>query len=238
MKQKFQLLIGTLSLLGLLGHAGSASAQTSGDVFRAQATLQGVIQFGPTASNQTLQSVKLNGQDLVNLALGRDRGTKLAPNELLAFQSTLPTNTALLFVYDPVAVTNLATIGVITPNLAILGQSHHRNSSEVSSDMAIPGAGNGTNGLSGGSFVLDSKSLLETNGPIKKLTATGIGFLNVTAPVTNFDLVCVTNIVADTTNIVCSATNTFTVVGTNFTVIVRTATITTQGRKLGSFIVP
>ena len=193
----------------LIGVVGSALAQAvTSDVFRAQVMIQGSIQSGPTPSNQTIQAVKLNGEDLVNLALGRPLGTKLQANEILAYVSTFTTNTSRLVVFDPSVSSNLAIIGQITPQLAVIGENHHRNMSEVGSDMTVPGAGNATNGLTGGSFILDARSLLETNDAIRKLHATGIGFLDAMTA------------------------------GTNLNVLVRTATIATQGKKLGALIEP
>lgn len=223
----------------LAGAVDSAFSQAvTSDVFRAQATFLGAIQFGPTPAAQAIKSVRINSDDLVNSALGREWGAKLQTNEVLAYASSLMTNTAKLLVYDPFASSNLATIGQINPQVAMVGQIQRPNVSEMSAVMVVPGAGNATNGLTGGSFVLDAKSALETNGAILNFNATGIGFLGTVVQATNFNLTCVTNVVSATmTNIVCT-TNSFTVVGTNFNVLVRTATITTRGKKIGTLTEP
>jgi hypothetical protein len=216
------------------------SQAVTSDVFRVKVLLQGIIQYVSLTTNQTMiHPVQLNGQDLVNLALGRELGTRLHTNEVLAYCSSLSTNTAKVLVYDFNTRSNLATIGQIDPQAEATGLSKHRNTSEVIAEMAVPGAGNSTNGLAGGDFFLDGRSILETNGALTKFNATSIGFLETVLQATNYDFTCTTNILTHnseiTTNIDC-ITNSFTVVGSNYTVLVRSATITTQGKKIGMLI--
>jgi len=190
-----------------MGVVGSGFSQAiTNAVFRAKASFQGVIQSGPTPASQTLQPVQINSEDLVNFALGREQGTKLQANELLALAASLTTNTSRLFVYDSSTTSNLATIGLINPQVVIFGQKHRQTTLAISAPMIIPGAGNATNGLTGGSFLLEMKSVFNTNNSTANFSAKLIGFLGVAVP------------------------------GTNATILVRSGTISTQGQSIGTLV--
>ena len=185
--------------------------------------------------------MQFSGADLVNLALGRVLGTKLQTNEVFAYGASSATNNPKVFVYDSNTASNLATIGQIAPEASHRAarqdrfyQTSSRNISEVIAEMIVPGAGNATNGLTGGNFLLDGSSILETNGSLAKFNAKMIGVLNTAVTGTLTNLVQ-TNVVVDLTNVTIVVTNVF-VGSTNIPVLVRSATLTTKGKKIGTLI--
>src|SRR2546426_9964137 len=104
---KSRMLMGALYLGIELWLVGVAMAETS-DVFRLKALIKGVIQFGITNKNSILK-IQIDRADLINLALGRDLGTKVPPNEEL----TLATDCSIdmkMIVFDTTTSSNLATI--------------------------------------------------------------------------------------------------------------------------------
>ena len=213
-------------------------AQTvTSDVLRASVFVQGVIQF-ETFSNQMIHPVQIVSADLVNLALGRELSTALQSNEVLAFGSSPSTNNAKVFVYDSSTASNLATIGRINPLLQAAQSGTSHRETEVIAQLDVPGAGTISNGLTGGNLMLDGRSVLDTNGSVMKFNAKLVGILDTVfvATITNFS---VTNSISFKSNKIITnsvvVTNVFIGV-TNIPVVIRTATVNTGSKKIGTLI--
>ncbi len=224
----------------LFGAVVSAHGITS-DVLRAQVTIQGAIQF-QLGTNGTIHSVLILSQDLINLALGQPLLTKVPANEVLAYASSPLTNTSVLIVYDTIASSNLATIAQIGPLQQLYQDTNGADSpsnTETISEMTVLPAGTPTNGLLGGSLILDGKSMLDSNGAVKTFNAKMIGLLDTTflTAITNLSVtndIIMTNMSKIVTNSII-VTNVFIGV-TNIPVIVRTATLTTQGKPVNASV--
>jgi hypothetical protein len=138
------------------------SRGVTSDVFRLKLTLSGVIQSGPF-SNSIIEKVKINEEDLVNLAQGRTLGTPVPANEILAFANDCLTRLRLI-VYDSSTSQKLVTIGeAVDLSTAV---SSRRKYEETMHAFAInnttPG-GAGSNGIVGGSFYYHGKNHINTN---------------------------------------------------------------------------
>jgi hypothetical protein len=74
--------------------------------------------------------------------------------------------------------------------------------------FVVPGAGNGTNGLTGGTLLMYDTVKGNTNNCVKKWKGTMLGVLGTVVPDTNFTFMFTTNIMdAVCTNIICCTTN-------------------------------
>lgn len=228
---KFQikmLIVGTI----LLGLVLTSRAQTY-QVYPVKFVLSGAIQFVPAdnvytnfggittnliVNPQPVHPVVIKGEDLVNLARGRNLGTPLPNNEVLALASVCGTNLSKIVVFDTVASSNLATIAELNAIYEAVGYKGHGATNktvnittnlESAIQVTIPGAGNSTNALTGGLLMLDAQSQLTTNGCVHRWSGTMMGVL--------------ATIVTDSG------------VSSNYTVIVRKATLSTSGKEVGSF---
>ena len=223
--------MGTLCLAIGLWVVGIALAGTS-EVFRVRGTIKGVIQFGNTNDNFT-QKVKITRDDLINLALGRDQGTRVPANEELALGSRCDINLMKMFVYDTSAESNLATISFLNPVHTVFTDKKR----EMISEFLVPGAGNSSNGLAGGTLLMYVNFDVNKNDNcLKKWTGNMLGVLDVLLPGTNLTLVVSTNIVGNTTNTVTNVVAVAT--GVDFPVVIPTVTYKTQGKKIGTLIEP
>jgi hypothetical protein len=229
---------------GMLLFGAVASGYSQGitsDVLRAQVSIQGAIQF-QFGTNGTIHPVIILSQDLINLATGQPLGTKIPKNEVLAYASSPLTNNSLLFVYDLISASNLATIGEIDPVQQIFQNTmggNNPSNTEAISQMTVQQAGTPTNGLLGGTLILDGKSMLDSNSEVKSFNAKMIGVLNTSflATITNLSVtndIYITNMNRIVTNSIIN-TNVFIGV-TNIPVLVRSATMTTQGGSLSAVV--
>ena len=185
--------------LGLsLWLVGIALAGTS-DVFRVKALIQGKIEFFTT-----INKVRISSDDLINLARGRDLRTVVPPNEVLAFTGVCNTNDMKIIVFDTATASNLATIG----RLDVVNEVSGLDKKEMIVQFTVPGAGGVSNGLTGGTLLMDANLTIDRSNCVTRWSGTMLGVLNTLVPATNFIPILTTNI-ADifTTNIICCLTN-------------------------------
>jgi hypothetical protein len=226
------------ALAMLLGSVFPSHAETvTSDVFRASVMVQGVIQFN-TFTNLTIHPVQMVGADLVNLALGRELGTTLLANEVLAYAASPATNSSRLFVYDSNTGSNLATIGEIGPLVEAKQTGVPHPQTEMIAQLDVPGAGTISNGLTGANLILDGRSILDTNGAVLKFNATMLGVLDTVfvASITNLSVTndfVFKNKTIHTNSVI--VTNVFIGV-TNMPVVIHAATVNTSGRKIGTLV--
>jgi hypothetical protein len=136
------------------------------------------VKFSFSGANQdqkgglpAINSVKGTGNNLINLARGRDVNASVPANEVLA--ALMNCSAALsLVVYDTSAHTVLATIA--TPTESGTVGSPKQGLGVVAAQVAT--AGNSSNGLTGGFLVFTGKVTLDGNGcPVKgSIAATGL----------------------------------------------------------------
>jgi len=212
---KSRMVIGTLYVALGLWLVGVGLAATS-DVFRLSAKIKGVIQYGVTNNNAIL-GIQITSDNLINLALGNDIAAKVPNNEELALATDCRSDMKMI-VYDTSNESNLATIA----QLVLVDEAIEPDKAERISNFLVPGAGNGTNGLTGGTMLIYETLSLDVSNCVKKWTGTMTGVLDTVLPGTNFTLsfttnivdtmctnilCCSTNVMDDTTNITCCTTN-------------------------------
>jgi len=180
---------------------GVALAGTS-DVFRVKSLIKGVIQYGVTNNNSILK-IQIDQDNLINLALGNDMAAKVPKNEELALATDCTVDMKII-VYDTTTSSNLATIA----QLVVVDEVSEPGQRDRISQFFVPGAGNSTNGLTGGTLLMYNTLDLNNSDCVKKWTGTMLGVLGTVVPGTNLTLSFTTNIVDTTcTNILCCSTN-------------------------------
>jgi hypothetical protein len=128
--------------------------------------------------NAEILSVVMNSDDVVNLAMGRNLGTKLPKNEILGVTTRCGDGVLEWVVYDKDQTTILKTIGQFTPQLRAAGQKKKKDSLEDISILTIFPTGSITNAFVDGSLSADVQSELDTNGCMKSANITMIGWWN------------------------------------------------------------
>jgi hypothetical protein len=212
-----------------LAMLGVAVAGTN-DIFQLKGIIRGVIQFGNV--NPFINKVQITESDLINLALGRDLGTPIPTNEVLALSSGCGTDDVKFVVFDVEGSSNLTTIA----ELDLLAQANasikHRR--EEMRQFTVPGSGGPTNGLTGGTLLIDATSTVDPNGCARHWNGSLFGVLNALLPVNTCTNIIVEVISGNLTN---SITNcpTF-MVATNFDVIISKTSYSTTGKKLDTIV--
>jgi hypothetical protein len=227
MKQRtwMALYFGALAFLVL----GVAIAGTN-DVFRLKGIIRGVIQFGTTVP--FIDKVQITEDDLINLALGRDLGTRVATNEVLALTSGCGTDDVKFVVFDINGSSNLATIAEL--DLLARASSSIKKQRQEMLQFTVPGSGGPTNALTGGTLLLGATSTVDTNGCIRRWNGSLFGVLNTLLPISTCTNV-ITNVISG--SVTNSITNcpTF-MVSSNFDVIISKTSYSTTGKKIGTVV--
>jgi hypothetical protein len=211
--------MGTLYLGLGLWPVGVALAGTS-DVFKVNGFIKGSIEYLTSTNNNKIEAIldiQINRNNLINLALGNDIAAKVPKNEVLALAADCTLDLKMI-VFDTDTSSNLATIG----QLVLVDQVSQTDERRRISNFFVPGAGNATNGITGGTLLMYDTLKGNTNNCLKKWTGTMLGVLGTVLPGTNYTLslttnivdaictnilCCDTNIVGDTTNVMCCTTN-------------------------------
>jgi hypothetical protein len=176
--------------LFVIAVAPSPSRGDTSDVFRLKTTLRGVVQSGPI-SNSVIEKVKINDEDLVNLAQGRALGTPVPGNEVLAFANHCLVNLRLI-VYDTTTSRNLVTIGQFA-DLSTAFSSKKRYEETIhalainDTTLGNPGA---SNGITGGSFYYHGKINIDTNFCPTKFDGQFTGVLRTAFPFIATNIFC------------------------------------------------
>ena len=170
-------LINTIVIASALaaGSAGRTWAVTS-EVFQVSAQITHSVLAGDHATNGVFRNAVIFGKDLVNLARGRNLGTTLPTNEVLALAHTCGATNAVLMVYDRYATNNLQTIAVLEHMLAANVPHLHSTSSEDLWSLNWADTGGVSNAVLGGQCFYFSSSLSDTNGCFRSLTGTAKGW--------------------------------------------------------------
>jgi hypothetical protein len=177
--------------------AVSLARAVTTDVFRVKATVQGGVEYivvtnavskvttnGTTiyVTNEVMTaeilSVVMDSADIINLAMGRDLGTKPPKNEVLAVTSRCGDGVLRWVVYDKEQTNILQTIGEFTPQLRAAGLKKKKESLEDISILTIFPTGSATNAFLAGSLSADAQSEVDTNGCLRTTTVTMIGWWN------------------------------------------------------------
>jgi hypothetical protein len=158
--------------------AGSArrAAAVSNDVFVASATITRSVLAIDNPTNGVFRNAIIYGKDLVNLARGRNLGTALPSNEVLAIAHTCGASNATLMVYDRYATNNLQTIAEFARIVAANVPHRHSNTAQTLWSMDWASTSGVSNALQGGQCLLISTSLNDTNGCFQSLSGTAEGW--------------------------------------------------------------
>ena len=187
---------------------GLVPVSTRGDtseVFRVDTTLQGVTQSGPV-SNSVIEKVKIESEDLVNLAQGRTLGTPVPKHEILAFANNCLVNLRLI-VYDTDTSSNLVTIGqAVDLSTAFSSKKKYEETiHSFSINNTTPG-GAGSNGIVGGSFYYHGKIDIDKDFCPTRFGGQFTGFLRTAFPFIATNVFC-TNFIDSCTLTNCVLTN-------------------------------
>jgi len=203
MKSLWRIALG-LVVIGVVVAPATMAGITS-EVFRVTTTLQGVIQNGPV-SNSVIEKVKIESEDLVNLAQGRTLGTPVPKNEILAFANDCLVNLRLI-VYDTDTSRNLVTIGqAVDLSTAFSSKKKYEETiHSFSINNTTPG-GAGSNGIVGGSFYYHGKINIDKDFCPTKFGGQFIGVLRTAFPFIATNVFC-TNFIDSCTLTNCVLTN-------------------------------
>jgi hypothetical protein len=180
---------------GVLAAIGVARAVTT-DVFRVKAKIDGAVEYfsitnevtkvktnGVTIRitnevvNAEIISVTLNDEDIINLAMGRELGTKQPDNEVLGVTTRCGDGVLQWVVYDKEATNIAAIIGDFIPKIRAVGVKKKKEQMEQLSTLNILPNGSPTNAFLGGILSADIESELNSNGCVKNATVTMIGWI-------------------------------------------------------------
>jgi hypothetical protein len=177
------------------------------DVFRVKATFQGGVQYlvitnevSKVKTNGTtiyltnevvtaeIQDVVMNNADIINLAMGRDFGTKLPAGELLCITTQCGQGPIQWIVYNKDTMTIEATIGDFAPVVRAVGEKKSKPKLEETSILTILPTSNPTNAFVEGSLSSDVQSDLDTNGCMKNASISMIGWINTLISSNNYQV--------------------------------------------------
>lgn len=164
-------------------------------VFRLTMSWPGVIAFtnfytgtltnGVTGvlTNPISHNVSISQYDIINLARGRNLGTRVPLNEVLALAVPCATNFATVLVWDHTGQSNLVTIGQLDTQFTaptVLPNTELANiiSARDLSTLTITNTGNATNALTSGTLFLDHTSVAYSNGCLLSLSGKLVGLVN------------------------------------------------------------
>jgi hypothetical protein len=159
MKSSWRIALG-LVVIGIVVVPATMRGITS-DVFRVSTTLQGVIQSGP-ASNSIIEKVKIQSEDLVNLAQGRTLGTPV-PKNGIGLRERLSRD----FAADHLRHGYLEQLGAIGQaiDLSTAFPAEKYEETIVSLDPATPPQRAGFSSIVGGGFYYHGKININTSHP-------------------------------------------------------------------------
>jgi hypothetical protein len=175
--------------------AGIARAVTT-DVFKVKVNITGAVEYvsitnevtkvktnGVTIRitnevvNAEIITVRLDDADIINLAMGRDLGTKPPENEVLGVTTRCGDGILQWVVYDKDATNIAKIVGEFAPQIRTIGKKKKKDQMEDLSLLNILPNGSPTNAFLAGSLSADVESELDTNGCMKNTTITMIGWI-------------------------------------------------------------
>lgn len=177
-------------------HCGIETARASTNlVFRVKASFQAELKSG-----DLVYDVKLSGDDLARLALGRtpsfarklflvarsSANAGLSTNEVFALAINCGTNNVRLVVFDPNTSSNLATIAELVRTDSVSGKairaSGYNIDTVIREELLLDGVllanGNETNHVTSGFLTIGLTTNCKTNRPLTQASGSAIGFIH------------------------------------------------------------
>jgi hypothetical protein len=157
----------------LLGLAVAPQAR-GGDVHAAKVSMQGAVP-DDVGGQPTITVLKVSGNNLLNVAMGRDRRAPVPKNQVLALVIDCSSRAAGLGVYDTTAHAPLVTIATNSANDYFEGTT----SGAFAMKMDLLETGNNTNRVTGGYLIVAGSYKRDGRGCPVSIKATMLGRLDV-----------------------------------------------------------
>ena len=159
----------------------TALAQST-EVYVLKVSLSGALQDDDSDGNPVIRRARIDGDDLVNLALGQPLGTPVGDTEILGL--AVACNQMSLVVYDTATSTILLTIGT----LDVKDTATNLRREVFMAEIDISTIGGGLNNIDDGELMFGGRATLDEFGCYTAVRANGMGVLGVVIDGEGFDL--------------------------------------------------